>query len=129
MPTHSRRTALELKECNYSKDHSQRNNVRDPCASRSFLRRLSMRNLNIDASIRRLTSAVPVFATESGTVSQRKATRRPSAFFFSFSFSSRRRRRATNGASKKRKQLPEANKGSYLRSASLAFIVAAGFSL
>ena len=46
--------------------------------TRSFLRRLSMRNLNIDASIRRSTCVVPVFAT--GTASQREATRRLSVF-------------------------------------------------
>lgn len=59
-------TFYELKECNYSKDQSQRNNVRDPSCrrlSRVPLPRLSARNLNIDGSIHRLTSVAVVFAT------------------------------------------------------------------
>lgn len=51
-----------------TKDQSQGSNVRDPCASVSpfsfvafvpFVCRLSMRNLNIDGSIQRLTSVDP----------------------------------------------------------------------
>lgn len=53
--------AFKPKECNYWEDQSQRNDVRDPSALVSSSSS-SMRNLNIDGSIRRLTPVTAAFA-------------------------------------------------------------------